>query len=555
MASSSPPFSAESARILILCGPQAVHAADLARSFHRRLSHLGYQASVSGIGDYRKSEQKSDFLLVICSSAGEHAPPEDPLEPWKVIEQSDAPTLEGVQFSILALEDSNRENLSGIGKFLEARFEALGGKRFVDRTECGADDGERAATWCTSVEKKLQELLPAPSTTAKSSPLAKPRESEGVEGYGKKNPFPAPLKVHRSLCGEGSPKDTRHFEIGLTGSGLTYEVGDSLAVIPKNDPAYVDRLLGLLHLSGEETVLTPKGASVSLRAALEDHYTITGISRKFFGDFGKRSQDSSLQDLLLPDFKKDLSRFLAGRELIDLFLLHPTVRYTADEFVGLLSKLAPRLYSIASSLKKHPDEVHLTVARVGYESHGIARKGVCSTFLSDRVRDGEQMGVFVQPAKGFKPPTDPHVPMIMVGPGTGIAPFRAFLEEREITEAPGENWLFFGNPHEKSDYFYQEEFEAWQESGLLNRLDLAWSRDQGTKVYVQHKIAEQADELWEWIRRGAHFYVCGDAISMAKDVDQALHDLIASRGSMSPEAAVDYVKQMKKDKRYQRDVY
>jgi len=375
------------------------------------------------------------------------------------------------------------------------------------------------------------------------------------EPYGKKNPFPAPLLVHERLCSEGSVKDIRHFEVGLESSGLTYECGDSLAVIPQNDPEYVDQLLQLIHCDGEEAVTTPKGEETSLRNALRKHYAITGISRKFLADFAERACDFYLRNLLQPDMKKDLARFLDGRELIDLFRDHPDVSYTAEEFVSVLGKLLPRLYSIASSLKRHPDEVHLTVARVEYESLGLPRKGVCSTYLSDRVNVGDTIDVFVQVAKGFKMPADDSAPMIMVGPGTGIAPFRAFLEEREATGATGRNWLFFGNPNRKTDYCYGDDFEQWKANGMLEKLDLAWSRDQDHKIYVQHKIAENAAELWRWIDDGAYFYVCGDATYMAKDVDDALHALVRDHGGLSEDDAAAYVKQMKKDKRYQRDVY
>jgi sulfite reductase (NADPH) flavoprotein alpha-component len=252
---------------------------------------------------------------------------------------------------------------------------------------------------------------------------------------------------------------------------------------------------------------------------------------------------------------RDFQTWCTGREIVDLFLAFPKVKYDATGLTAVLGKLNPRLYSIASSLKKHPNEVHLTVARVEYETLGRRRLGVASTFLSDRLPNGDTAGVFVQPAKGFKPPVDPTLPMIMVGPGTGIAPFRAFLEERQATGATGKNWVFFGNPHRASDYFYEEEFEAYRADGLLTRLDLAWSRDQGSKVYVQHLLANQGAEVWAWLNEGGHFYVCGDAVKMATDVDNALHALIATHGGMSTEEAADYVKKMKKDKRYQRDVY
>jgi len=376
-----------------------------------------------------------------------------------------------------------------------------------------------------------------------------------AEPYSKKNPFPSPLLVHKRLNGEGSAKDTRHFELGLEGSGLEYLCGDSLGVFPQNCPEYVEELLKTLGCDGEEAVAAPDGTETSLRQAMEKFYNITIPSKKFLVEFSERANDFMLQNLLRPEMKQDLQKYLYGREIIDLFTEFPEVKYTAQEFVEKLGKLLPRLYSIASSPKAHEGEVHLTIARVEYESFGRSRKGVCSTYLSDRVADGATVDVFVHPAKGFKPPVDDSAPMIMVGPGTGIAPFRAFLEERQVTGASGKNWLFFGNPNKATDFFYEEDFTKMQEEGVLTKFDIAWSRDQAEKVYVQHKIQENAAEIWKWLDEGGHFYVCGDAVKMAGDVDVALHDLIQKHGGLSEEGAIDYVKEMKKDKRYQRDVY
>ncbi|MEM1295140.1 MAG: sulfite reductase subunit alpha [Verrucomicrobiota bacterium] len=373
--------------------------------------------------------------------------------------------------------------------------------------------------------------------------------------YSRKNPFPATLKVHEPLCGEGSVKDIRHFELCLAGSGLTYDLGDSLGVVPQNDPELVDEIISILGLDPEEVVPTPDKSEAPLRKALLEKCNITSPSRKFMKDFAERADSDEMRGLLEKERAKEFTAYVEAREIVDFFIENPGVKMTGAELTGLLGKLQPRLYSIASSLKVHPDEVHLTIARVAYETLGRKRKGVCSTYLSDRAPDGTQMPVFVHAAKGFKPPEDDSAPMIMVGPGTGIAPFRAFLEERVATDAPGKNWLIFGNPHSKTDYLYGEQFEGYKASGKITRLDLAWSRDQEHKIYVQDKIKEAGAELWKWLEEGAYFYVCGDAIYMAKDVDDALHQAIAEFGGMSAEAAAEYVEQMKKDKRYQRDVY
>ena len=323
--------------------------------------------------------------------------------------------------------------------------------------------------------------------------------------YSRKNPFPATLKVHERLCGEGSVKDIRHFELSLAGSGLEYELGDSLGVFPANEPGLVDETIQVLGLDPNEVVPTPDKSEAPLREALLEKCNITGPSRKFIKDFAERADNDEMRGLLEKEKVKEFNAFTESREIIDFFLEHPQVKITGPELTNLLGKLQPRLYSIASSLKVHPEEVHLTVARVEYETHGRKRHGVCSTYLSDRAEIGSTMPVFVHAAKGFKPPTDDSAPMIMVGPGTGIAPFRAFLEERVATGAPGKNWLIFGNPHSKTDYLYGEQFEQYKADGKLNRLDLAWSRDQDHKIYVQHKIQEAGAELWKWVDEGAHF--------------------------------------------------
>ena len=535
-------------------GSQSGNAEQLAKNFGRQLTALGYEAPVVDMAKFREVDlTRETWLLAVSSTWGEGEPPDNAVEFWNHLESAEAPRLENLRFSVLGLGDTDYEIFCGMGKNLDRRFEELGAQRFSPRTDCALDFEEPATAWWTAVTAQLQQLAPV----AKPAAAAETEEEEEdiPDGFSKKRPFPSPLLAHRRLCGAGSPKDTRHFEFSLEGSGLTYEVGDALGVVPRNDPGLVDELIQRAGCSPDDTVRTPDNKSATLREALISSFAITGISRKFLKDFAERANDFYLKHLLLPELNRDFQKWSEGREIIDLFVAHPKVKYEAAELAAVLGKLNPRLYSIASSLKKHPSEVHLTVARVEYETLGRRRLGVASTFLSDRLPDGDTAGVFVQPAKGFKPPVDPTAPMIMVGPGTGIAPFRAFLEERQAIRATGKNWVFFGNPHRASDYFYEEEFEAYRADGFLTRLDLAWSRDQGPKVYVQHLLAQQGAEVWAWLNEGGHFYVCGDAVKMAKDVDDALHALIATHGGMSEDAAAEYVKKMKKDKRYQRDVY
>ncbi len=371
--------------------------------------------------------------------------------------------------------------------------------------------------------------------------------------YTRKNPFPAKLSVNRKLTGSGSAKDTRHFEIVLTDSGITYEVGDSLGVFPTNNPALVAEILGVLGLTGEEIVPDTNGNPVTLREALLHFYVITEMDKKLLTAIaGKEPAAAKFLSMVTPEGKADLDDYLYGREVVDALLEYPAVKFTAEEFVKVLRKLQPRLYSIASSQKAHPSSVHLTVSAVRYESHGRKREGVCSTFLADRT---ETVPVFVHVAKHFRVPENTSTPVIMVGPGTGIAPFRAFLQERKVTGATGKNWLFFGDQKAETDFLYREELEAFQAEGVLNELSLAFSRDQAEKIYVQHRMLEQADQLYAWLEEGAYFYICGDAKRMAKDVDAALHRIVEISGGKSPEEAAQYVHDMKKFKRYVKDVY
>ena len=376
-----------------------------------------------------------------------------------------------------------------------------------------------------------------------------------AKAYGRANPFPARLTVNRRL-NPGSEKDTRHLEVDLTGWGLSYEVGDSLAVLPENDPMLVNEILAAICATGDEVVSssTKNGAPLPLREALLREYRITQPTPKFLKAIAERASAAPLiSELLHPDRKRDLETYLYGLEMIDFLLEHPSVRFTAEEFVGLLAKLQPRLYSIASSLKLHPDQVHLTVDVVRYETNGRVRKGVCSTFLAERA-DNVPIPVFPSLSK-FRLPDDPDTPIIMVGPGTGIAPFRAFLQERKAIGARGKSWLFFGSQREKCDYFYKDEFDQLQSEGFLTKMHCAFSRDQEHKVYVQTRMMENGAELWKWLDEGAQFFVCGDAKRMAKDVDFALRQIVQEHGNMDVEQASEYVEKMKAEKRYKRDVY
>jgi sulfite reductase (NADPH) flavoprotein alpha-component len=381
----------------------------------------------------------------------------------------------------------------------------------------------------------------------------------GKPVYNVKNPCIAKVKRMFNLSGPDAPKHTAHYEIDLSGSGLEYTPGDSLAVQPQNDPALVDDMLAALGFSGAEIVKHPKtAAEVPIRQALIEGALITEIDNKLIKAIvEKTGGNTPLAELALPEKKEDLKNYLWGRFVIDLLLENPTAKFTPEEFMLTQKKLNIRLYSISSSQKAHPEEVHLTIATVRYTSHGRARGGVASTYLAERVTPNETLiPCFVNHGKGFRlPEPQEETPIIMCGPGTGIAPFRAFLEERKATNAQGKSWLFFGEVSSKSCFFYQEEFEAYLADGTLTKLSTAWSRDQAEKIYVQHKMLESGAELWAWLEQGAIFYVCGDASRMASDVDKALHTIIEKEGGKTPEEAVAYMQALKDAKRYRRDVY
>jgi sulfite reductase (NADPH) flavoprotein alpha-component len=393
-----------------------------------------------------------------------------------------------------------------------------------------------------SFVRKSKPIICHPFTMSHSADSSSPTKDK---------PYQSKLLVNRLLTA-GSDKETRHFELSLEGSSLSYEPGDSLGVIPQNSPQVVDDLLKAVGLTGEEAVQVGE-ASLTLRDSLTFRLACTTLSKIQIKKFNEFAKSDKLTDLLLPANRDAFADYLWGRELIDLFIEFPQQGMSADNFVGLLRPMPPRLYSIASSIKAHEEQVHLTVAVVRYDTHGRKREGVCSSYLADRV--GASIPSYFHPNKNFKLPQDGNVPIIMVGPGTGIAPFRAFIEERRAVGSTGKNWLFFGDRSSKTDYLYGEEWQKYRSDGLLTELDLAWSRDQAEKEYVQHKMLTKGRELFAWLQEGANFYVCGDASRMAKDVDLALRQIAATEGGMSEEDAAKWVKSLQKEKRYLKDVY
>jgi len=540
-------------QITILYGSQTGNCEKLAELACRRARDKGLEAQAHCMGDFSKARlKKAGHLLVIVSTHGEGEPPDNAQEVYELISGPKAPPLKDTHYSVLALGDSSYENFCQTGKDFDARLEAMGARRLHPRVDCDVDFEGPAERWIEGVLGKLAELAgPAPSGTVTLVPSA---VDAPAPSYSKRSPFPATVLENLCLNGRGSDKEVRHIELSLEGSGLSYAPGDALGVVPSNPPEYVAELMETLGLNGEESVATANG-EMALHEALSREYEITTLVRPFVERYAQVSGATALKALLAEENKAALRGYLEGRQVLDVLKDYPVEGLGAAELLAMLRRLPPRLYSIASSLQASPDEVHLTVAAVRYHAHGRARQGLASTFLADRVGEGETVPVYVEPNKNFKLPADPDTAVIMIGPGTGVAPFRAFLAEREEIGAAGRNWLFFGDRRFTTDFLYQREWLRYRKDGLLTRLDVAWSRDGAQKDYVQHRMREQARELYAWLQEGAHLYVCGDAQRMAHDVHETLLDIVAEQGALSPEDAAGHVKQLQRDRRYQRDVY
>ena len=537
------------APLLVLFGSQTGSAEQLARRIGTQSAQHGFGARVLELNAVAPADlTRETHLIIVTSTWGEGDPPDNATEFWKQLQAATAPRLELLHYAVLALGDRNYSDFCGAGRKFDERLAALGAKCLHPRADCDTDYDATARAWTEALWPALRSTLP-PSAIFDSTgaPPAPPR-------YDRQRPFLARLVGNRRLNGPDSEKETRHFELAL-GSELSYQAGDALGVLPENCPMLVDEIIRALSCDGEEAVRAPGGTEVSLRSALLRQYAITQPSLTLLQALAERG-DEELRDLLPPEHKPALERWLHGREVIDLLLRRPGTGLPLPDFIASLRKLQPRLYSISSSPKAHAGQVHLTVSVVRYEAHGRRRHGVCSTFLAERVPLGETpVPVFIQTSPNFRLPADPARPVIMIGPGTGIAPFRAFLGERRALGATGRNWLFFGDQRSSCDFLYREELLAWQQEGSLTRLDTAFSRDQAEKVYVQHRMLEYASELWAWLEEGAHVYVCGDAKRMAKDVDAALREIVRVTGGKNPDGVDSFMASLKSDQRYQRDVY
>lgn len=540
--------------LLILYGTESGNAESLAEQTAERAQKLGIRTQIANMADLKAAAlAKFKHLLLIVSTWGEGDPPETATEFYEAMMGDSAPQLPELNYSVLALGDTSYEHFCKTGKDFDARLETLGGNRLHPRVDCDVDFDDAFSAWADAALDTFSPLLTrdAKGLSTETNPI--PSSKTAIK-YSRKNPYLASLAERIHLNGTGSAKDTLHLEFDLTDSGLSYEVGDSLAVQPKNSEALVDLLLESGSFNPESSV-SLKGEAFQLKEALISELDITTLSIPFLTRYNAHAKNTELTALLEGEDKSKVQEYIQGRDCIDLLVDFPAPNLSEQDFVELLRKLPPRLYSIASSQKAHPDSVHLTVGVVRYPSQGRTREGVCSTFLAERIDIDSTAKVFVTPNKNFKLPEDSDAPIIMVGPGTGIAPFRAFIQERKVTGAQGKNWLFFGDQHFLSDFLYQAEWQSYQKEGILNKIDLAFSRDQKEKVYVQDKMKAHASELYQWLESGAYFYVCGDASRMARDVDTALHEIVRSEAGLSQAEAEAYIKQLKAEKRYLRDVY
>ncbi len=549
MLQSAGSLDAGNARVInILYGTQTGNSESVANDAASMAKQHGLAPSVQSMDDITLEQlAQMEYVLIITSTYGEGEMPDNAQMLWDAISANDAPRMEQMKYSVLALGDTSYDKFCQAGIDWDHRLEDLGATRLFDRIDCDVDFEEPAENW-------MSEVIPMMADGADTTAILEATEKPKKPAYNRKNPFPAKLLVNRLLTAENSSKETRHYEISIQGSGLSYEAGDALCVFPKNCPDLVKGIIEAIGCTGDEDEPV-NGELMPFSEALRTRFEIRLPTKELLREIALRSGDQELNTLLESDDSDALNDYLWGKDTLDLLQQFPGIEFSAAEFLALLKPLQHRAYSISSSGKMYPDTVHLTVASVRYETNGREHKGVCSTFLADLANENDPIPVFFTHNKILRVPDDDSLPMIMVGPGTGIAPFRAFLQEREFRRASGKNWLFFGDRNAATDFIYEDELKLMQEKGVLNRLDLAFSRDQEEKIYVQDRMREHGAELFAWLEEGGYFFVCGDAYRMAKDVDKALFEIVAKHGNMSAIKAAGYISMLKKEKRYVRDVY
>ncbi|HDX8354539.1 TPA: assimilatory sulfite reductase (NADPH) flavoprotein subunit [Aeromonas dhakensis] len=539
--------AAPSGNLTILYGSQTGNAKGVASAIKAQAEARGLPVTLTSMADYKpKQLKKETHLLVVVSTYGEGEPPESAVDLYEQLKKGKVGKLEGLKFAVLGLGDSSYEFFCQTGKDFDSLLTKAGADRVHELASLDVDYQDAAKAWGEQALNAIAATLSA--GPAGSSVASAVQQAVGHSQYSKENPFPARLSVNQKITGRDSTKDIRHIEISLEESGIRYQPGDALGIWFDNDADLVGEVLALAHLSGDEA--TARG---SLREVLSRELELTRLHGGFITGLAEISDNAALKDLA--GDKAQVNALVASAQVVDVLKRFPTA-LAAEQLIGLLRPLTPRLYSIASSQSEVEEEVHLTVGVVRYpQEDGTVRSGAASSYLADRLPEDAEVRVFVEHNDNFRLPQNPDTPVIMVGPGTGIAPFRAFLQEREAQGADGKNWLFFGNPHFTQDFLYQVEWQRYVKSGLLSKISLAFSRDQANKIYVQDRLREAGLELYQWLEAGAHFYVCGDANHMAKDVQEALLDVIAEHGQKSREEAEEYLSELRRAKRYQRDVY
>ncbi|MDV6254095.1 assimilatory sulfite reductase (NADPH) flavoprotein subunit [Vibrio sp. EA2] len=538
-------------KLSIIFASQTGNAKGVAEALEQEAKAEGIAVELFDASDYKgKNLAKETHVIFVASTNGEGEAPDNSIELHEFLQSKKAPKLPNLQYGVIALGDSSYEFFCQTGKDFDTYLSKLGAKPFIDRIDCDVDYEAPAAEWRKNALEKVKETLSS-GNEAEVVQLPVGQAAAAHSQYNKQNPYTATLLTSQKITGRDSGKDVRHIEIDLEDSGLTYQPGDALGVWYENSSELANAILGKVGLSGVETVEVD-GESLSIHSALVSKFEITTSNPQLVTKFAELSGSKKLQKLV--DDKDKLREYSANTQIVDV-LAEKKTKLTADELVGLLRRLTPRLYSIASSQAEVDEEVHLTVGLVEYDHNEEKRYGGASSFLAQRLEEGGEVKVFIEHNNNFKLPEDDNTPIIMVGPGTGIAPFRSFIQERENRDAEGKNWLFFGDRTFTQDFLYQVEWQKYLKSGALSRLDVAFSRDQVEKVYVQHRILENAEQVWQWIQEGAYIYVCGDATRMAKDVHDALVIVAEQEGKLARDEAEQFINDLRKAKRYQRDVY
>jgi len=537
-------------KLTIIFASQTGNAKGVAEALEHEAQAAGIAVQLFDASDYKgKDLAKETHVIFVASTNGEGEAPDNALELHEFLQSKKAPKLPNLQYGVIGLGDSSYEFFCQTGKDFDAFLEKLGAKRFIERVDCDVDYDAPAAEWRAKALESVKEALVSSQAQVVQLPVGHAATSHSQ--YNKQNPYTATLLTSQKITGRDSGKDVRHIEIDLADSGLTYQPGDALGVWYENSAQLANAVAAAVGLSGVESVEVD-GESLSLHSALVSKYEITGANPQFVTKFAELSGSKKLQKLV--DDKDKLREYAANTQIVDV-LKEKKTKLSAEQLISLLRRLTPRLYSIASSQSEVDEEVHLTVGIVEYDVDGEVRQGGASSYLGQRLEEGETVKVFIEHNNNFKLPQDDSTPVIMIGPGTGIAPFRSFIQERDNRGADGKNWLFFGDRTFTQDFLYQVEWQKYLKSGILTRLDVAFSRDQHEKVYVQHRVLEQAEQVWQWLQDGAYVYICGDATRMAKDVHEALLVVAQQQGGLTREKAEEYFNELRKAKRYQRDVY